>query len=275
MEEPGRLQFMGSLRVGHDWASSLSCIGEGNGNPLQCSCLENPRDKGAAWADIYGVTQSRTRLKRLSSSSRDAARQLTSTAHFISFAWICRPPGGALYFQVDHKPLNTLCLNTGHILRRMFLVTPLQAFESVSFYTPTPLAFILIYYWRIKDLQVVLVKNPHANAGDTWDMGLIPGSGRSPGGGHGNPLQYLCLENSMDRGAWWAIVHGASKSWSTLLRIEGQIIEPFSLWQTEISLLKHLPCPPAHDSRYMVLCCPLRASAHLTRWPWFTAIENH
>ena len=48
---------------------SLSCIGEGNGNPLQCSCLENPRDGGAWWAAVYGVVQSRTRLKRLSSSS--------------------------------------------------------------------------------------------------------------------------------------------------------------------------------------------------------------
>ena len=48
---------------------ALSCVGEGNGNPLQCSCLENPRDRGAWWAAIYGVTQSRTRLKRLSSSS--------------------------------------------------------------------------------------------------------------------------------------------------------------------------------------------------------------
>ena len=48
---------------------SLSCVGEGNGNPLQCSCLENPRDGGAWWAAIYGVAQSQTRLKRLSSSS--------------------------------------------------------------------------------------------------------------------------------------------------------------------------------------------------------------
>jgi len=48
---------------------SLSCIGEGNGNPLQCSCLENPRDGGAWWAAVFGVTQSQTRLKRLSSSS--------------------------------------------------------------------------------------------------------------------------------------------------------------------------------------------------------------
>ena len=70
-EEPGRLQSLGALRVGPDWATSLSlsCLGEGNGNPLQCSCLENPRDDGAWWAAVYGVAQSRTRLKRLSSSS--------------------------------------------------------------------------------------------------------------------------------------------------------------------------------------------------------------
>ena len=67
-EEPGRLQSMESQTVGHDF--SLSCTEEGNGNPLQCSCLENPRDGGAWWAAIYGVTQSRTRLKRLSSSSK-------------------------------------------------------------------------------------------------------------------------------------------------------------------------------------------------------------
>ena len=119
MEEPGRLESMGLLRVRHDWATSvslftfmhwrrhwhptpvllprkshewrslggcrpwgrwgsdtterihfhfsLSCIGEGNGNPFQCSCLENPRDGGAWWAAVYGVTQSWTRLKWLSS----------------------------------------------------------------------------------------------------------------------------------------------------------------------------------------------------------------
>ena len=53
---------------------SLSCIGEGNGNPLQCSCLENARDRGAWWAAVYGVAQSRTRLKRLSSSSSSSRR---------------------------------------------------------------------------------------------------------------------------------------------------------------------------------------------------------
>ena len=71
MGEPGGLQSMESLRVGHDCVTSLSlflsCTGEGNGNPLQCSSLENPRDGGAWWAAIYGVAQSRTRLKRLNS----------------------------------------------------------------------------------------------------------------------------------------------------------------------------------------------------------------
>jgi len=71
MEEPGGLHSMESRRVGHCWATSLSlsCIGKGNGNPLQCSCLEHPRDRGAWWAAVSGVAQSQTRLKRLSSSS--------------------------------------------------------------------------------------------------------------------------------------------------------------------------------------------------------------
>ena len=69
---------MGSWRVGHDWATSLSlsCIGEGNGNPLQCSCLENSRDGGDWWAAVYGVAQSRTWLKLLSSSSSRALLRL-------------------------------------------------------------------------------------------------------------------------------------------------------------------------------------------------------
>ena len=122
--DPGGLQSMGLLRVGQDWATSLSCIGEGNGNPLQCSCLENPRDGEAWWAAVYGVAQSRTRLKWLRSSSSKPYKGLPS-----------------------------------------------------------------------------VVKNPPANAGYT---GSIPGSGRAPGEGNGNPLQYSCLRTSMNRGAWWA-----------------------------------------------------------------------
>ena len=61
-----------------------------------------------------------------------------------------------------------------------------------------------------------MVKNPSANAGDTRDVGLITGSGRSPEVGNGNPLQYSCLRNFMDRGAWWVTVHGESESCSVV-----------------------------------------------------------
>ena len=57
-----------------------------------------------------------------------------------------------------------------------------------------------------------MVKKLPANAGDIRDMGLIPGLGRFPGGGHGSPLQCSCLENPRERGAWWATVHGVAKS---------------------------------------------------------------
>ena len=60
-----------------------------------------------------------------------------------------------------------------------------------------------------------MVKNLPDNAGATGDMSLIPRSGRSPEGGHGNPHQYACLENPMDRGAWWAVVHGVVKETDT------------------------------------------------------------
>ena len=77
MEEPGGLQSWGleesDMTERLHFHFSLSCIGEGNGNPLQCSCLENPRDRGAWWAVVYGVAQSQTQLKRLSSSSSNSS----------------------------------------------------------------------------------------------------------------------------------------------------------------------------------------------------------
>ena len=74
---------MGSLRVGHDSVTSPSCTGEGNGKPLQCSHLENPRDGGTWWAGIYGVAQSRTRLKRLSSSSSSSRQHIKKQRHYF------------------------------------------------------------------------------------------------------------------------------------------------------------------------------------------------
>ena len=133
-EEPGRLQSMGSLESDTTerlhFHFPLACIGEGNGNPLQCSCLENPRDGGAWWAAVYGVAQSWTWLKRLSLAV-----------------------GGSL------------------------------------------------------------VKNPPADAGD---VGSIPGLGRCPGEGNGNPLQYSCLGNPMDIRVWQTTVHGVTKSQTQL-----------------------------------------------------------
>ena len=60
--------------------------------------------------------------------------------------------------------------------------------------------------------MALVVKSPPADAGDIRDLGLIPGSGRFPGEGHGNPFQDSCLKNPMDRGAWWATVHGVTES---------------------------------------------------------------
>jgi len=65
----------------------------------------------------------------------------------------------------------------------------------------------------------LVVKNPSADAGGIRAVGSIPGSGRSPGEGNGNPFQYSYLENPMDRGAWWATVHGVKKSWTGLKQL--------------------------------------------------------
>ena len=87
--------------------------------------------------------------------------------------------------------------------------------------TEIPVLIELFYEvnYEMQDLpgasQVALVvKNSPASAGDVRDVGSIPGSGRSPGEGNSNPLQYSCLENPMDRGAWRATVHGVTKSWT-------------------------------------------------------------
>ena len=77
--------------------------------------------------------------------------------------------------------------------------------------------------------MVLVVKNLPANAGD---LGSIPGSGKSPGGGLGNPLQYSCLENPMDRGAWQATVHGVAQS-QTQLSAHEQINDRTGSWGTE------------------------------------------
>ena len=77
-------------------------------------------------------------------------------------------------------------------------------------------SFVSVYpvFWASQ--MVLVVKNQPAKAGDVGDADLIPGSGRSPRGGHGNPLQCSCLENPMDRGAWRATVHRVTRNWTRL-----------------------------------------------------------
>ena len=82
---------------------SLSCIGEGNGNPLQCSCLENPRDGGAWWAAVYGVAQSQTQLKRLSSSS---SRVVIPTKVSV----LCNCLEGDIFFIIRYFGHLALCV---------------------------------------------------------------------------------------------------------------------------------------------------------------------
>ena len=95
MEEPGGLQSMGSRRVGTTerlhFHFSLSCFGEGNGNPLQYSCLENPRDGGAWWAAVHGVAKSQTRLSNFIFTFHFHAMEKEMATHSSVLAW--RIPG--------------------------------------------------------------------------------------------------------------------------------------------------------------------------------------
>ena len=112
MEEPGGLQSMGSPRVGHDWVTSLSRIGEGNGNSLQCSCLEDPRDGGTWWA-VYGVIQSQTQLKWLSSSNHTCTSQWKIT-------WFKKKKKNAYYWNKLKSPRSLLKISLHFELNNSF-----------------------------------------------------------------------------------------------------------------------------------------------------------
>ena len=128
---------------------SLSCIGGGNGNPLQCSCLENPRDGGAWWAAIYGVTQSQTWLKWLSSSSRKYKRkckhehcilELRNTEEYINYYFF-------FHFKVKaseeekwtrlSQAGRTYLIPLQYVFRNNYVVSPCQIWAAVHFYQTT------------------------------------------------------------------------------------------------------------------------------------------
>ena len=105
------------------------------------------------------------------------------------------------------------------------------------------------YLYKGRASQVaIVVKNPPANAGDSREAGSIPGLGRSPGVGNGNPLQYSCLENSTDRGAWWDMVHGLVKSQAWLSTHSTHKTTTYLFHLNQSSAIPPLPSPypPAH-----------------------------
>ena len=143
--------------------------GEGNGSPLQYSCLENPMDRGAWWATVHGVAKSRTRLSDFTFTSLSPPQRSSSK-----------------HSHAGHR------VSTDEFER--------DTTQSVFSGNKGP-----------SSLQTGGLEDK-ASACNAGDLGSIPGLGRSPGEGNGNLLQYSCLENPMDAGAWGATVHGVTKS---------------------------------------------------------------
>ena len=109
-----------------------------------------------------------------------------------------------------------------------------------------------------------MVKNPPANAGDTRDADSIPGSGKSPRGGHGNPLQYSCLENPMDRAAWWATVDGVAKSQTQLKWLSTNSFFNF------FSSIRSVSC-----NFYPLKYCVRHKAVSLEIWKWWHNITSN
>ena len=127
-EEPGGLQSMGSLRVGHDWAASLSLFTlmhwRRKWQPLQYSCLENPRDGGAWWAAIYGVAESRTRLKRLSSSS--------SSMIVFQIPHICVKIHLFFPFWLSSLWKQPICPSTGAWIKKVWYIHKVEYYSVIK-----------------------------------------------------------------------------------------------------------------------------------------------
>ena len=118
---------------------------------------------------------------------------------------------------------------------------------------------------KLASQVALVVKNLPANAGDVRDSGLIPGSGRSPGGGHGDPLPYSCLETSMDRRAWWAIVHRVAQSRTRLKQLSTHaqtiIYRMDNSKRSNRSIIKEIS--PEYSLEGLMLKLKLQYSGHL------------
>ena len=186
--------------------------------------------------------------------------QQTSFLHRMLLKWACIP----LHMLINKKKISMQ--NSNQLVDELLLADKLPAnwlyftfcvsperWKGIYIYITFWYSFNFFVIWRLvavswhinfwtskaRASQVVLVvKKLPANAGDLRVTGLIPGLGRSPGGGHGNPFQYSCLENPMDREAWWATVLGVAKSWTWLKLLS----TAQHIWsKTLILLLKSAP----------------------------------
>ena len=100
------------------------------------------------------------------------------------------------------------------ILTHNYLINIKFLFIIITIHSANILVSMMSYPSIWASQVALTVKNPLANAGDISNTSSVSGSGKYPAGGHGNPLQYSCLQNSMDREAWWVTVHGVAKSWT-------------------------------------------------------------
>ena len=157
--------------------TSYHC-GEGNGTPLQYSCLENPMDGGAWKAAVRGVAEGRTWLRDFTFTFHFHALEKEMATHSSVLAWRILGTGkpGGLPSMGSHR--------VGHDWSDL-------AAAIIELYI---MNWLILWYKRASQIAVV-IKNQPANAGDIRDMGSIPGSGRSPGGGYHTPFRYSCLEN--------------------------------------------------------------------------------
>ena len=243
---------MGKNVLSHFHITLVSSVRGDNGTPLHYSCLENPMDRGAWWAAVHGVAKSRTRLS-----------DFTFTFHFHTLEWVAISFSNAWKWKVKVKSFShARLLATPWTAAHQD--TPSMGFSRQEYWSGVPLPspanvhkklLILItqvsrrkYFSEI--ISYLKGNIPGGSEGEVSvysaaDLGSIPGSGRFPGDGNGNPFPYSCLENPMDRGAWcpWGHKELGMTEWLHF-HFKNQKRKKNDI----ISQLKHIHCQQLHHS---------------------------